>query len=440
MTKIPANLISRDEAIRRCALVTKHNGNTSKAAAEVGIDPAALRRSLESARKHYGVQPRAKTKSPVPMSEDQRKFHEEWTAQDCINELTRVCSIDTTKVITRNYFRVHSDISESTWNRFYGTFTEFKRQAEIILSRHAHGMERHIAKHASVDKMRVLNGEKREWEGKYLRPANGRWQSVLVGSDQHDKMCDPFYRRLFIDTALRAQPEKIILNGDLFDLPEFSKHTQDPREFDLLGRIRWVHEFLRDLRAAAPNAELTLIEGNHEYRLLRHMGEETPALKVVLADLHEFTIPKLLKLDQFEINYVAQADMTAFTQRDITTELGKNYKTFYDNALLFGHYPAMRNMGIPGANGHHHRWFSWQWYSPVTGPSTWMQIGAGHKREASYTPGEKWSNGFLLTHVDTQTKRSQFEYSDCSHDACMIGGKMYFRDGTEPVTDIRRAS
>ena len=372
----------------------------------------------------------------LPLSEDERKFHPEWTAEDCIGELLRVAKLEPTKVISRNHFRVYSDISESTWNRYFGTFLEFKRQAKIILSRHAHRLERSIAKHASVDKLRDMNIEKRLWEGRYLRPTSARFQTALVGSDLHDLECDPFYLRLFIDTARRVQPEKIILDGDIFDLPEFSKYAQDPREFKVIDRIKWVHKLLAALRKACPNSEITLIEGNHEYRLLRHLGEQNQALLVVLNDLHGYTVPSLLGLKDFEVNYVAKADMTAFSERDIKEQIGKNYITCWDNAVLFGHYPNMREMGIPGANGHHHRHIVWNSYSPIYGSWEWHQLGCGHKREASYCAGEKWSNGFLLVHVDTVSKRSQFEYLDVSHDHCFIGGKLYHREDYEPVMDL----
>jgi hypothetical protein len=371
----------------------------------------------------------------VPLSEDERKFRKGWTAADCVKELQRVCDIDTTKVITRNHFRVYSDISESTWNRYFGTFLEYKRQANIILSRHAHRLERDIAKHASADTLRQVNAARQGWESKYLRPANKRFQTALVFSDVHDKACDPFYRRVLMDTAARVQPEKIVLNGDIFDAPEFSKHVQDPREFDVLGRIRWVHKFLAELRAAAPNAEMTFVEGNHELRLMRHMGEQTPALMVVLADLHGFTVPKLLGLDQFELNYVARADITAWTEQAVRVQLRKNYVTLWQNSLLFGHYPEMRSMGIPGANGHHHKHIVTPFYSPTYGPAEWHQLGSGHTREASYCAGEKWGLGFLLAHVDTHSKRSQFEYIDVSHPHAFVGGKFFQRKASEPILD-----
>ena len=372
---------------------------------------------------------RGRLRGAVPLSEDQRKYQADWTAEDCIAELQRIAKIDETKVISRNYFRVHSDISESTWNRFYGTFTEFKRQAGITLSRHAHGLERDIAKHASKDVQRRMNVEKSGWEDAYLRPNSKRFQTVLVASDIHDIECDPFWRRCFIDTAKRVQPEKVVINGDALDLPEFGKYGVDPREWDVIGRIKWLHTFLGDIRAACPDAEIIYIEGNHEARLIRHLGEATPALKVVLSDLHGFTVPKLLGLDAYQVNYIARMDLAAFSERDMKQELAKNYHVMYD-CLLAHHFPEGRKMGYPGFNGHHHRYFAWSDYSPQFGSYQWLQLGAGHRRAATYCAGEKWNCGFLLSHVDTHTKSVQMEYIDV-RDHAMIGGRFYQRADDE---------
>lgn len=372
---------------------------------------------------------------PVPFSQDESKITRA-SKEDVTTELWRIVKLHPEMVISRNFFRVHSRYAESAWSEHAGTWQEFKRQAGVTLSRHAHRLERDIAKHASVDIQRQTNVEKQEWAEAYLRPSSRRFQTVLHLCDVHDQHCDPFYLRVVMDTAQRVQPEKIILNGDIFDLPEFSKHFQDPREFHLIKRIAWVHAFLAGLRGACPNAEIAFIEGNHEYRLLRHMSEQSPAMMVVLADLHDFTVPKLLGLEQFEVNFIARADLTAFNERDIAAQLRKNYVVCWD-ALLFGHFPQMRSMGYPGASGHHHRHIVWSEYSPTFGPYEWHQSGCGHRREASYASGERWGNGFLLVHCDTHTKRSQFEYFDLSHPHAFVGGRFYERSSNETVLDLQ---
>ncbi len=364
-------------------------------------------------------------KSVTPLSQNNHKITKA-TKEYCIEALRKIALADEDKVITRNYFRVNSNLAESAWNKHFGTFHEFKRQAGVILSRHAHQLERQIAKHASVDNLREMTKEKQSWGEAYNKPSGKRFQTILVGSDVHDIECDVFWRELFIDTAKRVKPERIVLNGDILDLPEFGKYSVDPREWDVVGRIKWVHTFLEDLREASPDSQIDFIEGNHEARLIRHLSEATPALKAVLGDLHGWTVADLLGIKKYEVNYVAPADLSTFTKAEETKELSRNFLVI-DNFLVAHHFPEGFNFGLAGWNGHHHLHTVRQGYSPINGPYEWHQLGSGHRRHASYCNGEKWSTGFLLVHTDTVEKRAQMEYIDCTSNHCVIGGKWYQR-------------
>lgn len=366
----------------------------------------------------------------VPMSENASHYYDDWTQEDCIAELQRIAKIDEDRVVTRNYFRVHSKISEATWNRYFGTFAEFKRQAGITLNRQQHNLERQIAKHASLDHYRALNEERESWSGKYERENNRRFKSVLAMSDLHDIEMDPFWWRVALDTAKRAQPDVICLTGDVFDLPEFGKYGVDPREWDVVKRIKFVHDnILAPLREACPDAQIDLVEGNHENRLMRHLADATPALRTVLSDLHGFTVSKLLGLDTFEVNYVAKADLAAYTKRDMQAELNKNYRIYWD-CFVAHHFPHARNMSMPGWNGHHHVHQVWSGYNPMFQSYEWHQLGGGHVRQATYTEGEKWSNGFLIANCDVVTKATSFDYIQTT-DFAISGGKWYHRQENE---------
>lgn len=363
----------------------------------------------------------------VPISEDEAKYKPDWTSQDCINELRRIAQIDTEKVITRNYFRNHSTISESTWNRHFGTFHQFKCDAGITLSRQSHQLEKQIAKHASIDGHRKMSEERQSYAENYIRPSNKRFKTVVVCSDLHDIECDPFYLEVLIDTCKRIQPEVIVFNGDIFDLPEFSRYTVDPREWDVVGRIKFVHEnIFAPIRKACPDSQLDFVEGNHELRLLKHLSDATPALKVVLADLHGFTISKLFGLDKFQINYIAKGDMSAFLKSDVNKEVSKNYQVYFDSFMCH-HYPEGRALGLPGVNGHHHREEIHTLYNETFKSYQWCQSGGGHRKNATYCQGEKWSLGFVLAHVDTEKRKTIFETITVD-DFAVVGGKYYFRD------------
>lgn len=360
-----------------------------------------------------------------PISEKPELYMAHWSAADCIQHLRKLVLLEPNRVLSRNYFNKISGISESTWNRHFGTFEEFKRQASVKLSRGARAFELNIAKHASKDFATPFNEEKRSFIGKYIKDHPGRFKTVLVGSDFHDIDCDPFVRRLFIETAKRVQPECIFLNGDMLDLPEFGNYSVDPRTWDVVGRIRWLHVFLRDLREAAPDAHLIYLEGNHEFRILRHMSEATPALKTVLADLHGFTVSTLLGLDEFEIEYVGKADLKAWTNRDSSKELHKNSYLLW-NQLLGDHYPDGIRQGVPGWNGHHHKLKTTPLFTRQFGASQWVQLPGGHVPRAEYCNGEQWNTGFMLVHADTQTGKSVFDPIEVRDFAC-IGGEFYYR-------------
>ena len=405
---------------------------------ELGIPLKTIKNRITKLRKIAAVTDgatqvisRAAIKYDTPVSEDASRFMEDWDEEKCIAELRRVVNLDLDKVVSRNYFRVHSVISESTWNRYFGTFEEFKRQAGITLSRQQHGLERQIAKHASVDHYRGLNRERLDYGHKYEQAKNrNRYKTIMVASDMHDIECDALWLRVFLDTAKRVQPDLICLNGDIFDLAEFGKYGVDPREWDAVGRIRFVHDnILGPLRKACPNSQIDFIEGNHEARLLKQLTDASPGLRAVLADLHGWSIGKILGLDEFEINYIAKQDLAAWTVRDQRKELANNYKVYWDTFLAH-HFPQARNMGMPGVNGHHHKHVVWSQFNVQHGTYEWHQLGSGHRPSASYCEGEKWGMGFAIVNLDVQSRTCNFDYVPVT-DMAVSGGKWYHRKPSE---------
>jgi hypothetical protein len=371
-----------------------------------------------------------------PLSENENKFDETATSDDCIKDLRKVqeqlYGNEISRVISRNQYRKSGRYSDATWDQHFGTFTEFRRQAGIFLSRQQSKLERDIAKHASVDHYREYNKERADWGDKYVRKNKARFQTILAIADIHDINVDPFWLRVVLDTADRVKPDIICIDGDLFDLPEFGKYTVDPREWDVVGRIKFTHEkVLGPLRKVCPDAQMDLIEGNHEARLVRHLADASPGMRVVLSDLHGWRVGDLFKLNAFELNYIAAADLSAWTVKDNAKELSKNYKIYFD-CVMAHHYPLGRQYGMPGFNGHNHKHIVWPNYSPQFGSYEWHQIGCGHRRDASYCEGLKWANGFVLINVDTETKSTSFDYIAVT-DHAISGGKWYHRTKEETV-------
>ncbi len=391
-----------------------------------------LRKARQAGEKVPFIVDRSEAHSAEPLlPETQNTFNLEMSAHDLTDALRRIYLRDPDTNITRLRFRQETGLSDSTWNRYFGTFQEFKRQAGIEMTRQQHQVERHLAKHVSVDHYRDFN-ERQNYDDRYNKPTGNKIRTIIGCSDLHDHECDPFYLRVLIETCRIVQPDIINFGGDIFDLAEFGKYGVDPREWDVVGRIQWVHEHIfKPVREACPDTQLDFVEGNHEFRLLRHLADATPALKAVLSDLLGLTVAKLLGLDEFEINYIAKADLAAYNKGDQKKEVGKSY-VIYDEALLVHHHPFAAQWGLPGWNGHHHNWQVRNIKNVLRGSYSWMQLGCGHKTDASYCAGEFWNMGFNICHLNTETKSVNFEYVNVT-DMAVVGGLYFSRESDEMV-------
>lgn len=368
---------------------------------------------------------------PIPIVPEMQAEHQHLSVKECIGKLQALHFADPDRNITRLSFRSQTGLADSSWSKHFGTFLEFKRQAGLQLNRGQHQTERHIAKHVSVDHYREFN-DRRDLDNKYMKKSNSKIRTVIGCSDLHDQEVDPFYLRVLIETCRMVQPDVINLGGDIFDLPEFGKFAIDPREWDVVGRIRFAHEnILKPLREACPDAQIDFVEGNHEFRLLRHMADATPALQAVLSDLLGLTVSKLLGLDDFEINYIAKGDLSAYTKGNQTKEISKSYIN-YNDAMLVHHHPHARHWGLPGWNGHHHSWQVWHQKNAIQGGYSWMQLPAGHRLKASYCEGEFWNLGFNIGHINTETKSVTMEPVIVTDMAC-VGGLFFYRQPEEMV-------
>lgn len=368
----------------------------------------------------------SKPDEDVPLSEVAIPKLHEGTKAETLHDLRSMAEANPEQVISRNYYRVHGKYSESTWSRYWGSFAEYKRQAGIVLSRQQHHLEKQIAKHASVEHYKAMTAECRSYGSRYDKPTKNKYKQAVFASDLHDKNVDPFYLEVLLDTCKRVQPDVIILGGDVVDAAEFGRFTVDPRDWDVVGRLKFVHEnILAPLRKVCPDAQIDLIAGNHEQRLIRHLADATPALRAVLSDLHGFTVSKLLGLDRFEINYIAKGDLAAYTLAETHKEVKKNYKNYWD-CFIVHHEPEGAALGMPGISGHHHKASVSSKYSEQYGAYNWVQSAGGHRLDCEYAHA-KWQLGFVIATANTETKQTVFDSVVFSENFAVVGGKFYER-------------
>lgn len=147
------------------------------------------------------------------------------------------------------------------------------------------------------------------------------WQTAVIlpdpqiGYRQFPEGLDPFHDEKALQLALQVirsvKPDRIINLGDFLDLPNFGTYEQEPAFSQTTQEtLDRGHLFLAEQRAAAPGADIELIEGNHDRRLqkmilknamtafgLRRAGDPPEAWPVM-------SVPYLLRLEELDIKYV----------------------------------------------------------------------------------------------------------------------------------------
>lgn len=414
-------LSKKDESIY---LFLEQGLSKSEISRKLGVPRTTIRRWLIEAEKN--ISQAIEEEEESPLSETAIPKVQDCTKEEALQDLRQMAESNPEMCISRNYYRVNGLYAESAWSKYFGTFHEFKRQAGIVLTRQQHAIEKHVAKHASVDHYRAMSEERMSYSDKYEVTNDSKYKKIVIVGDLHDKNIDPFYLEVLLDTLERVQPDIIVLNGDVFDLPEFSAYTVDPRTWDVVGRIKFAHDnILGPIRDTCPDAQIDFIEGNHEFRILKHLADATPALKAVLSDLHGMTVPSLLGLDKYKINYIAKGDLHAYSLKDQHKEISKNYKVYY-NSFIVSHDSTAKNFGFPGVNGHHHKTVIESLYNEHFGTHSWIQHGCGHKLDAEYCH-PKWNLGFVIATCNTETRQTVFDTITFSENFAVVGGKYYER-------------
>jgi len=363
----------------------------------------------------------------------------EYTREICISDLKDIANEFPDKAITRDFFRKNTEIPEAAWTGLFGQFTEFQRQAGLKPTRLANTYLNTVARHAALDDLREMSNERMSYGEKYMRDSGRRIKTLIGVSDLHDEECDPFYIRVATDVIKRIQPDVVCLAGDIFDCAEFGKYHTDPRAWNPARRLKAGLKIIEGFREAAPDAQMDLIEGNHEARVLRYLSENAPAMQAIMSDVHGWGLQQIFGLDKYQVNYVARCDLFTFTETQRMKEIESANHRVYWNSLLAHHTPEGSKLGLPGFNGHHHSHEVRTMYSMDRGSFQWHQLGSGHTRVAEYCDGNKWNNGFMIAHVDTVTLNVTFSYVDVGTIHAEVGGQFYYRKPEEVYPALARS-
>ena len=131
-----------------------------------------------------------------------------------------------------------------------------------------------------VDHVRKLS-RPRKFAARMVKRRTGTDDLIrVIMPDSHGAYADPMAMALFIDDLKRIQPAEIIMLGDHVDCGgHLAQHHVIGYialgAYSYADDISACNQHLDAIRAAAPNARIHYIEGNHEARIERWCMEET---------------------------------------------------------------------------------------------------------------------------------------------------------------------
>ena len=126
-----------------------------------------------------------------------------------------------------------------------------------------------------------------------------------------DDTLDPIHDTKALDVALQiikdTKPDQVILNGDNLDFPQLGRFAQESTFSQTLNEtLDYVHKFLAQIRANAPDTRIVYLAGNHELRLSKYLmqyAEKLYGVRQAGTTERVLTIPFLLNLADIECEY-----------------------------------------------------------------------------------------------------------------------------------------
>lgn len=193
------------------------------------------------------------------------------------------------------------------------------------------------------------------------RQKRGERQSslVFVLSDFH---C-PYYDRKLLEVTeqvlLQAQPDRLIINGDLVDWPSVSRHAKERGEATANECIQSAGEVLARLVAAVPDDCLVqFIPGNHDSNLSRYLLERADAaadLCVAGSDVPVWSIRNLLRFDELGVEMIGSEDRWQHATVKLTDELVVRHGLSVRAGSAASVLANMRKAEFATVSGHTHR-------------------------------------------------------------------------------------
>jgi predicted phosphodiesterase len=205
-----------------------------------------------------------------------------------------------------------------------------------------------------------------------------------------------------------ANPDVILLGGDMIDLPELSKYSPDSRHFldTIQQSIDGLYIYFSKLRADNPNAKIVALSGNHETRFNKTMIRNSMSLFGVKpacmpSEFSTTSFPFFLRLKDLEIEWISGYPAESFQINDnlraVHGDMSKtNTALDYirrDNQNTLFHHTHRREYGTKTySNGESVETFSFGCQADISGSVPAVHNGVDDMGK-TVIRFENWQNG-----------------------------------------------
>jgi len=123
---------------------------------------------------------------------------------------------------------------------------------------------------------------------------------ILIISDLHFPYQNNEAITLALDYGKSKKIDCILINGDLIDFANISRHERDFRARSIAEEFDAVRVFLKSIRLHFPKVKIVLKHGNHDERWEKFLYSKAPEI----FDVNDFQLEVLLRLGELKIETV----------------------------------------------------------------------------------------------------------------------------------------
>lgn len=161
-------------------------------------------------------------------------------------------------------------------------------------------------------------------------------EKTLIISDLHIPFHDSNSLQKVVSVSKDEKPNTLIINGDMYDMYNFSKHAKTQNEIMPIDEIACAQaiaiDLIESIRKATPKTKILYLLGNHEMRPFKKIMHLAPELEGLLdKGMFEFKGVKTLYGSR------ARVDLRDFTVlHGVSTKQGYHMDRL-NRSVVFGH-------------------------------------------------------------------------------------------------------